>query len=192
VAATMTVRRGADYDRRPMSHATDTRENGTTRGLLTPEQAGRVSWMALIAIAALIAGIAVWFASWRPVPDPNAAPPDAPVVEDTSESVIDRALAQIPVDSAVIRVQWMDEVRDVDAAALDERQREVFVRYANARFCECGCGFTLAACRVYDPTCPVSLPLLEKLRDSVLAGRVRDLRGIRERPSDDPHAGSGS
>lgn len=187
----MTVRRGADYDRRPMSHATDTRDAPEHRGLLTPEQAGRVSWMALVAIAALIAGIAVWFASWRPVPDPNATS-NEPVVEDTSESVIDRALAQIPVDSAVIRVQWMDEVRHVDAAMLDERQREVFVRYANARFCECGCGFTLAACRVYDPTCPVSLPLLEKLRDSVAAGRVRDLRGIRERPEDDPHAAEGS
>jgi hypothetical protein len=84
----------------------------------------------------------------------------------------------------------MDEVRDVDASALSERQREVFVRYANARFCECGCGFTLAACRVYDPTCPVSLPLLERLRDSVAAGGVTRVEDLRAPPAEPHDAGS--
>lgn len=152
-------------------------------------QTGRVSWTALVAIAALGVGVAVWYASWRPVQDARVEPaPLDPGVEDTSESIIDRALAQIPVDSAVIRVQWMDEVRDVDASALTDPQRDVFVRHANARFCECGCGFTLAACRVYDPSCPVSLPLLEALRDSVAAGRIRSVRGLREPPEEHAHA----
>ena len=46
----------------------------------------------------------------------------------------------------------------------------------------CGCGYTLAACRTYDPTCPESGPVAEALRDSILAGHVRSAEGLRARP----------
>jgi hypothetical protein len=99
--------------------------------------------------------------------------------------VIDRALAQIPalVDSAELKSRWQDEVRGVDVAALDPARREIFLRAANAQRCTCGCGFTLAACRAYDLTCPVSLPRVESLFDSVRAGRIKSAEGLRERPA---------
>jgi hypothetical protein len=33
----------------------------------------------------------------------------------------------------------------------------------NSEHCSCGCGLTLAQCRIDDPTCSVSLPLAQAL-----------------------------
>ena len=61
-----------------------------------------------------------------------------------------------------------------DVSHLSEAQRTVFVKLANAQRCTCGCGYTLAGCRTYDPTCEVSLPRVEALLDSVRRGLVRE------------------
>src|SRR5207244_4091094 len=90
---------------------------------------------------------------------------------------------QIPVDSAEIKSRWTEDLRGVDLSALTAPQREILVRHANAERCTCGCGFTLAACRAFDATCPVSLPLAERLRDSVAAGLIRSAAGLRTRPA---------
>jgi hypothetical protein len=109
---------------------------------------------------------------------------DAAAPADTSESVIDRALGQIPADdSTAIKNRWLDHLQGIDVARLDPAQHELLVRHANARRCTCGCGFTLAACRTYDTTCPVSGPVVEALRDSILEGHIRGARGLRERPA---------
>jgi hypothetical protein len=66
----------------------------------------------------------------------------------------------------------MPEVKGFDVSDLTPARRAMFVRFANAQRCTCGCGYTLAGCRAYDPTCPVSGPRVGKLLDSVRAGRV--------------------
>jgi hypothetical protein len=131
-----------------------------------------------VAILALLVGVGVLASQWRP----RSTTTPIPAANDTSEAVIGQALGQIPVDSAAIKSEWRDEVRGIDVAKLDEREQEIFVRFANAERCTCGCGYTLAACRTYDLTCPVSGSILEKLRDSVAAGLVRSAAGLRERP----------
>ena len=140
----------------------------------------RSLWIGAAAIAFLALGLTVLVRQWRPAPQ-NASP-SAPA--DTGDAVIDQALGQIPaaVDSAEIKSRWMDDIKGIEIGALEGAQRELFVRFANARRCTCGCGFTLAACRTYDPTCPVSAPILEALRDSISAMRIRSANGLRERP----------
>ncbi len=150
---------------------------------------GRVPWVMFVAIAALVAGLGVWLSQSRP---PAAAPPAIAAPEDSSDDVIDQALGQVPVDSTELRNRWLDEVRFADVSGLTAKQQDLFVRAANTRRCTCGCGFTLATCRAYDTTCPVSGGYAEALIDSVRRGLVRD-RALRERPRKavDAHAGGG-
>jgi hypothetical protein len=149
-------------------------------------QRGRAAWIGLAALVVLLGGL--WLALWQmrpaapeapapgtaekvPAPDDASLPPDA----------LERALAQAG-DSTAIKTRWVDDVQDVDVAALSAKQREVFVRFANARSCSCGCGYTLAGCRRYDSSCETSLPLVKALYDSVRAGAITSATGIRERP----------
>jgi len=118
-------------------------------------------------------------------PDGLTAADTAGTDSAAAERLVARALAQPgPVDSVALKTGWRDDVRGIDLAAFTPKQRELFVRYANAEPCTCGCGFTLAACRAYDLTCPVSLPRVEALRDSVLAGLITRADGLRRRPDD--------
>jgi len=137
----------------------------------------------LVVVAALTGGLGVWILQSRP-PRPAAAPAVTvlPVADDTSDAVIEQALGQVPVDSTELRNRWLDEVRFADVSGLTARQRDLFVRAANTRRCTCGCGFTLATCRAYDTTCPVSGGYVEALIDSVRAGQVRD-PALRARPA---------
>ena len=112
---------------------------------------GRISWIAAVALVALLAGLVAWFANWRAVAPENPEPIDPLAAFDsTSDAVIDRALGQIPVDSTELKQRWMDDIKQIEVAALTPRQLEHFVRFANARQCTCGCGYTLAACRTFD------------------------------------------
>jgi hypothetical protein len=144
---------------------------------LTHDSSGRVRWIAIVAVVALAAGLsaAFWFA--RP-PQPPAPPPDASL--EPPVDAIHQAL-RAERDSAEIKMRWVEELPNVDLAGLDAARREIFVRFANAERCTCGCGFTLAACRVYDPSCEVSAPLVAALLDSVRAGHIRSVAGIRAR-----------
>ncbi len=108
----------------------------------------------------------------RPTPSPAVGQP---------ESDVDRALRLAAIDSTK-KNEWVDELPGTDLSALSSGQAEVFLRFANARRCTCGCGFTLAACRQFDPSCEVSGPLVAALLDSVSKGLLADARGIRERP----------
>ena len=140
------------------------------------------TWIALAATAALLAGLGVWLVEWR-AGQPARAPAGAE--PDTGQGVIEQALRQIPggVDSTELKSRWTDDARGVDLSVLTPAKREIFLRFANAERCTCGCGYTLAACRAYDLTCPVSLPRVESLLDSVRSGRISSARGLRERPA---------
>jgi hypothetical protein len=154
--------------------------------------AGRAHWVALVALVILAAGlgVAVWQSQRArpPAMAPGAAGPEPGA--EPGEQVLEQALRQAPsvpdsrapVDSTAFKQRWLDEVRGVDVTGLDPARLELFVRFANAERCTCGCGYTLAACRASDMTCDVSGPRLEALLDSVRAGHLTRARGIRERP----------
>ena len=44
----------------------------------------------------------------------------------------------------------------VDMSDLSPEQRDVVLHKLNAESCDCGCKFTLAQCRIYDPPCRIS------------------------------------
>lgn len=133
----------------------------------------------LVSAAVALVLVAGLVAAWRfrtPVP-PGAGGADS----SGTERMIAEALEPATIDSTEIKTGWRDDVPGIDLAALEPAAREVFLRHANSRMCTCGCGFTLAACRTYDPTCPVSLPRVEALRDSVQQGLIASARGLRKR-----------
>src|SRR5262245_47271359 len=153
-------------------------------------QAGRVHWVAIVAIAVLIAGVAIALRQSRVprVPEPSQAPAGAgPGAEAPSGPVVEQALEQAApalanIDSTAYKHRWIEEVRGADLAGLDHAKRELFLRFANAEECTCGCGYTLAGCRASDMTCDISGPRIEALLDSVRLGDIASARGIRGRP----------
>ena len=149
------------------------------------DSGGRVRWIAIVAIAGLIAGLgAAWWYARPPRPRPVASAPHAGTsLPDMPDDAIHRGLKHAPDDSTAIKTRWVDEVPGFDLAGMDSARREIFVRFANAERCTCGCGYTLAACRAYDSSCEVSTPRVQSLLDSVRAGRIRSAAGIRKRPT---------
>jgi hypothetical protein len=142
----------------------------------------------IVALAALIVLAAgAWFAlrpflPRRPLPPPTAAELANPGEDVVARAMKDAPVLPPPVDSTEYKQRWLDEVKDVDLAGLSGRQREIFLRFANAERCTCGCGYTLAGCRASDMTCEVSGPHLEALLDSVRTGKIRSAAGLRTRP----------
>ena len=141
----------------------------------------------LIGLAALIAlalGVGFAFRQFGPRREPAPAPAAvAPVPGEPGPGVVEEAMRSAPLDSAEIKSRWQDEVRGIDVSGLDAKQQELFVRFANAEHCTCGCGYTLAGCKASDMSCEVSGGMLEALRDSIRTGKVRSARGIRARPA---------
>jgi thiol-disulfide isomerase/thioredoxin len=85
-----------------------------------------------------------------------------------------RALAGLPTDATVEIVADVGQVLDANAAyateipgvsldRLSSRQKAEALNKLNTEHCNCGCGLTLALCRIKDPACNVSLPLAQKL-----------------------------
>ncbi len=138
----------------------------------------RSPWVGVAAVALLLAGLALAVAQWRRV----APSPPVAIAPDTSEAAIGRALGLAPMDSAAYKSRWLDEVRGLEYADLDSSRRELFLRFANAQRCDCGCGYTIATCLESDMTCEVSRPRAQALLDSVRAGLIRSARGVRSRP----------
>jgi len=149
--------------------------------LLVPSTRGRAHVVAAFATLLLVAGLGAWWWSARP-PRPVRLPPLAPA-DTTSDRAVDRALDLAGVDSTVIKSRWHNEVAGFDVAGLGARRQELFLRFANAERCTCGCGYTLAGCRASDMDCEVSGPRLTALFDSVRAGRIRSASGVPARPA---------
>ncbi|HKY20785.1 MAG TPA: TlpA disulfide reductase family protein, partial [Vicinamibacterales bacterium] len=93
-----------------------------------------------------------------------------------------RVLAKLPVDADVeyetgssqavlaSNAQATD-IPGVDLAALTPAQRTVALKRLNEDACDCGCGMTIAQCRINDSTCAVSPKLAEKIVADVKAGK---------------------
>lgn len=97
--------------------------------------------------------------------------------------VVADALELAQPDSIRRKTAWVDDIPDLELASLPGPARETFLRIANGRMCDCGCGYTLAGCRRYDTTCPVSGPRARALFDSVRTGRITRADGHPERPA---------
>ncbi len=78
-----------------------------------------------------------------------------------------RALLGLPVtarietfqDQGDIFLKHADRAKalpGVDMTALSPEQRDAALHKFNAESCDCGCKFTLAQCRIYDPACQIS------------------------------------
>ena len=63
------------------------------------------------------------------------------------------------------------ELPGVDFSKLNAEQKSAALRQMNAKSCDCGCGLTLAQCRINDSACRVSLALAGQVVNEV-AGRV--------------------
>src|SRR5439155_26207481 len=100
-------------------------------------------WIALAALVILAAGLAVAARQWRP---PGVPSPAAPGARSPLRDPIHVALKQAGGEDEKSR--WVDDLPEVDLAALSKAKRELFLRVVNTRRCTCGCGYTLAACRI--------------------------------------------
>jgi hypothetical protein len=135
-----------------------------------------LAMLGVLAVAAL-AVLAIRGSLQLPVRQASpAAEPEPP------GDVVSRALALAQPDSVRLKTAWVDEIPDLELAALAAPARETFLRIANGRMCDCGCGYTLAGCRRYDTTCPVSGPRAQALYDSVRTGRIAEAGAYPERP----------
>jgi hypothetical protein len=61
------------------------------------------------------------------------------------------------------------EIPGVDLASMTPAARTAALKALNADDCTCGCELTLAACRINDPTCAVSLPIARELAKKIAA-----------------------
>jgi thiol-disulfide isomerase/thioredoxin len=93
-----------------------------------------------------------------------------------------RLLAGLKVNAEVVKVEANEkavglenaaqarEIPGVDLTKLSGDQRTSVLVALNEEACKCGCGLTVAECRIDDPNCPFSLPLartiVEKLAPS--------------------------
>ena len=93
-----------------------------------------------------------------------------------------RVLAKLPVDAdveyeadtnqAVLASNAQaTEIPGLDLASLTAEQRTIALKRLNGESCSCGCGLTIAQCRINDSTCAVSPPLAEKIVAEVRAGK---------------------
>jgi len=91
-----------------------------------------------------------------------------------------RVLAGLPTDITVERVEadkpvglvnaaQVREIPGVDLTRLPPARRGEALQALNAEACTCGCGLTVARCRVDDPGCNVSLPIAKRIVDDLVA-----------------------
>ena len=92
-----------------------------------------------------------------------------------------RLLAGLPSNANVATVKdtgqvllanaaYATEIPGIDLQPLSPSQRERTLKRLNEEHCTCGCGLTVAQCRINDPSCQVSLPVAKLL----LADTLKD------------------
>jgi thiol-disulfide isomerase/thioredoxin len=93
-----------------------------------------------------------------------------------------RLLAGLSVDAKVEYVEdetkalirnaaQATKIPGIDLESLSPAARTAVLTQLNAESCTCGCGLTLAACRINDPSCSISLPLAQKIAAAAAAQR---------------------
>lgn len=90
-----------------------------------------------------------------------------------------RVLAKLPTNAEVSIVKdtgqvlkanaaYATEIPGIDLTVLTPAQRTEALKRLNTEMCTCGCGSTLAGCRIEDPSCETSLPLAKKVVAEIL------------------------
>ncbi len=85
-----------------------------------------------------------------------------------------RVLAKLPTAAEVSVVEdtgqvlkanaaYATAIPGIDFAGLTPAQKTEALKRMNTEMCTCGCGSTIAGCRIEDPTCETSLPLAKKV-----------------------------
>jgi thiol-disulfide isomerase/thioredoxin len=64
-----------------------------------------------------------------------------------------------------------NKIPGIDLSKLPPDKKADALKQLNSEHCTCGCGLTLAQCRLDDPDCGVSLPLAQKLVEKIEAGK---------------------
>ena len=91
-----------------------------------------------------------------------------------------RSLAGLAPEVAVIYTDEEDKVRvsaaaqankipGIDLSPLSPDHKAEVLKALNSEHCTCGCGLTLAQCRIDDPSCGVSLPTAQELVKKIAA-----------------------
>jgi thiol-disulfide isomerase/thioredoxin len=94
-----------------------------------------------------------------------------------------RALVGLSINASIEYVEDNDKVLIRNAAQatkipgielekLSAANRTAILTKLNADNCTCGCGLTLAACRINDPNCGISLPIARKIVDEVVSANT--------------------
>jgi hypothetical protein len=141
-----------------------------------------VALLGMLAVAALGVVAVLQQGPRRPGAERSARATAEDAPGEPGGDVVARALELAKGDSAKLKEVWVDEIPDLELASLPEAARATFLRIANGRRCDCGCGFTLAGCRRFDSTCDVSGPRASALFDSVRDGRIASAAGFPEAP----------
>lgn len=92
-----------------------------------------------------------------------------------------QALSGIAPDIPIVYAEDEDKVRlenaaqankipGIDLSTLSSEKRAEALKALNTEHCTCGCGLTLAQCRLDDEACTVSLPLAQALVKKIAAG----------------------
>jgi thiol-disulfide isomerase/thioredoxin len=98
---------------------------------------------------------------------------------DVTEQEV-RSLAHLPTAAEVSVVKdtgqvlkgnaaYATEIPGISFAGLSPSQKAEALKRLNTEMCTCGCGSTLAGCRIEDPSCGTSLPLAKKLVAAIRA-----------------------
>ena len=93
-----------------------------------------------------------------------------------------RVLAKLPVDADVeyeadqgqtvlASNAKATDIPGVDLASLTSDQKTAALKRLNEEPCDCGCGLTIAQCRINDSTCAVSPKLAARVLDDIRSGK---------------------
>jgi cytochrome c-type biogenesis protein CcmH/NrfF len=63
------------------------------------------------------------------------------------------------------------ELPGIDFSKLTAEQERAALRQLNEQKCTCGCGLTLAQCRINDTGCPVSVKLAQQVVEKIARGQ---------------------
>jgi thiol-disulfide isomerase/thioredoxin len=84
----------------------------------------------------------------------------------------DEDKAKLQADKARVQnAAQANKIPGVDLAGLSPDARAKVLQMLNTEHCTCGCGLTVAQCRIDDESCAVSLPLAQELVKRVAGGR---------------------
>jgi len=92
------------------------------------------------------------------------------VIPPAAASVAVAVEAVAPAAQPAPAQQYREGLHGVDLSGLSDEQRELSLTVLNDSGCRCGCGMTVAQCRVEDQSCPRSPLLARAIVDAVRRG----------------------